>query len=118
MFKVTGMGRLVRDVNIGKATNGQTVATFDLAVENRYGVSYLPVEVWEKSAEACAKYLKKGSQIFVEGDAVIKVFTRKDGRKGMELKLQSPQIEFVNSRYRANKEEAAGGMIDETQEEK
>src|SRR5262245_46218456 len=83
-------GNLVRDPETKKTKNDKTITTFSVAMNHEYGnkeggkqVSYVPVEAWDRLAENCATYRKKGSRVTVSGNL------RQDRWKDDEGKLQS-----------------------------
>ena len=85
--KVILLGRLGKDVEMRNLESGNTVANFTLATSESYknkngekveNTEWHNIVVWGKQAEVAARYLKKGSQIYLEG----KITTRsweKDG---------------------------------------
>lgn len=85
--KVILLGRLGKDVETRNLESGNTVANFTLATSESYknkngekveNTEWHNIVVWGKQAEIAARYLKKGSQIYLEG----KITTRsweKDG---------------------------------------
>lgn len=66
-------GNLTKDVDLKYTQNGKAKATMILAVdrmhrENQQQTADFPrIVVWDKLAEHCERYLKKGSAIAVEG---------------------------------------------------
>ena len=76
MNKVFLVGNLTKDPELKFIPSGQAVANLRLATNRKWKnasgewkeeVTYVSVEVWGKSAEACGEYLKKGSPLLVEG---------------------------------------------------
>lgn len=70
------IGNLVRDPELKAIASGNKVCTFSIATNRTYkdanGVrqektDYHNIVVWGKTAENVATYMKKGSQILVEG---------------------------------------------------
>lgn len=70
------IGRLGRDPELKNTPNGKKVCSFSMAVNRRWkdreGTSqevtdWFNIEAWERLAEICGEYLKKGSLIFLEG---------------------------------------------------
>jgi single-strand DNA-binding protein len=67
-------GRLTKDPEL-RATNGGTaVTTLRVAIQRPNGpeaqdrgAAFIDVEAWKGTAEACCKFLKKGSRVAVEG---------------------------------------------------
>src|SRR5882757_3732278 len=69
------MGNLTKDPEVKSTPQGKTVCSMSIANNRIYSknnekvteVSYFDVDVWGAVGENCAKYLKKGSGIIVEG---------------------------------------------------
>lgn len=77
MNRVMVAGNLTRDPEVREVGEGQTVGVLNLAMNRRLGgggeeavreeTTFVDVEVWNRQAEACERYLRKGSPVFVEG---------------------------------------------------
>lgn len=71
--RVLLIGNLARDPELRHTPQGKAVCEFTLAVDgsSQAGAEkkthFIPVTAWEKTAEACAKHLAKGSLVHVEG---------------------------------------------------
>lgn len=73
--QVTIIGRLVKDPEIKYTASGVPVTKFSIANNSSYMqnnelveyVSYFDINVWGNQAVNCEKYLKKGSQVAVNG---------------------------------------------------
>ncbi len=88
MNKVILMGNLGKDPEVRALESGAKVANFTLATNETYTnkqgervtqTEWHNLEVWNKQAEVAEKYLKKGSQILVEGSIRTRSYTDKDG---------------------------------------
>ena len=66
--KIILIGNLGRDPEIRFTKDGKAIASFSLAVTERKGqdAEWFNIVAWEKLAEICGEYLKKGSQVYVE----------------------------------------------------
>ena len=104
--KVYVIGNLTKDPELRFVPSGQAVANLRLATNRKYKagngewkdeVTYLSVEVWGKSAEACAEYLKKGSACLVEGRLKLKEW-EKDGQKRSMLEVVSERVQFLGGK--------------------
>ena len=103
--KVFLVGNLTKDPEIRFVPSGQAVANLRMATNRKYKagngewkeeVTYLSVEVWGKSAEACGEYLKKGSPLLVEGRLKLKEWTAQDGQKRSMLEVVSERVQFLS----------------------
>jgi single-strand DNA-binding protein len=70
------IGRLGRDPELKNTPNGKKVCSFSMAVNRRWKdregttqevTDWFNIEAWERLAEICGEFLKKGSLIFLEG---------------------------------------------------
>lgn len=113
--KVFLVGNLTKDPEIRFVPSGQAVANLRMATNRKYKagngewkeeVTYLGVEVWGKSAEACGEYLKKGSPLLVEGRLKLKEWTAQDGQKRSMLEVVAERVQFLSGGPR--REGAAG----------
>jgi single-strand DNA-binding protein len=103
--KVLLVGNLTKDPELRFVPSGQAVANLRIATNRKYKagngewkeeVTYVGVEVWGKSAEACGEYLKKGSPLLVEGRLKLKEWTAQDGQKRSMLEVVSERVQFLS----------------------
>jgi single-strand DNA-binding protein len=100
--KVFLMGNLTRDPELRYIPSGQAVCTLGLAVNTKYGsgtdkkeeVLFIDVDVWGKTAENCAEYLKKGRPVLVEGRLKWRQW-EKDGKKNSKIDLTAERVQFL-----------------------
>ncbi|MGZ3498373.1 MAG: single-stranded DNA-binding protein [Vulcanimicrobiaceae bacterium] len=98
--KVILVGRLVRDPEIRYIGSGAGVTKFSIAVNpNKRDAKpedtlFVDIVAWEKLAETCNTYLKKGMNVLVEGRLVIRSFDDKEGnkRKATEVVINTMQM--------------------------
>ena len=112
--KVMLIGRLTRDPEIKTFSNGGKVANIGFAVNNRrknqQSGQWEEVPVWvdlkafnretgRKMADLIEKYLRKGSQAYVEGHLVLEEWAGKeDGKKQTKMVVYVDEIEFLGAR--------------------
>jgi len=67
--KVILVGNIGRDPEVRYTKAGKAVCNFTLAVQERKDqeTEWFNIVAWDKLAEISGEYLKKGSQIYVEG---------------------------------------------------
>ncbi|MFH0919145.1 MAG: single-stranded DNA-binding protein [Fibrobacterota bacterium] len=84
------IGNLGRDPEVRYVSSGNPVANFTLATSESFKdksgtkqtrTVWHNIVVWGKLAEICKQYLKKGSQIYVEGRIDNRSYDDKDGNK-------------------------------------
>ena len=96
------MGNLTRDPEVKYTASGKAVCNIAIANNRVYSkngeknteVSYLDVEVWGVVAENCAKYLKKGSGIIVEG-RLRQDRWEKDGKTLSRVRIVANNVHFM-----------------------
>lgn len=103
MNYVSMIGRLTKIPDIKQTNTGKNVCTFTLAVNRRYKdaqgnatADFFPVQAWEKLAELCARYLDKGSKVFVSGELRNRSYEAKDGSKRTVTEIIANEIEFLS----------------------
>ena len=99
------IGYLGRDPDSRFTPSGKRVTHFSLGVtqrwktgdENRESTEWVNVEVWDRLAEICSEYLKKGSLVYVEGR--IKTDKYEDnGSNRYFTKVVALQVQFLDRR--------------------
>ena len=96
-------GNLATDVEIRTTQSGKSVGQFRLAVK-RWGkkdeADFIPIVCWDKTAENCGKYLKKGSSCIVSGAIQTRTY-EKDGAKRYITEVMAREVEFTGGRQEA-----------------
>ena len=99
------IGYLGREPDSRFTPSGKRVTHFSLGItqrwktgdENRESTEWVNVEVWDRLAEICAEYLKKGSLVYVEGR--IKTDKYEDnGSNRYFTKVVALQVQFLDRR--------------------
>jgi single-strand DNA-binding protein len=103
MIKVSGMGRLVQDVELRYTPNGVAVANFTLASQrNRkdangdYPADFVDCVAWRGLAETIANYTKKGSRLYVDGRLETRIWEKDDGTKVKVTEIQIDNVEIID----------------------
>ena len=116
MNKIIISGNLTRDPEVRYTQNGKAVAKLGIAVHRRFSknadadqptVDFFNMTAWEKTAEFCGKYLKKGSRVIVEGRLQTYSYEGKDGSKRSGVDILIDNIEFGSNKD-ADGENSAG----------
>ena len=86
--RVVLVGRLTRDPELRRTTNGTSVASFTIAIDNRTKgpngektTSFIPCTVWNQAAENVSRFTRKGSLVGIEGRLNQRSYESKDNRK-------------------------------------
>ncbi|MDQ2662400.1 MAG: single-stranded DNA-binding protein [Candidatus Eremiobacteraeota bacterium] len=114
--KVIMVGTLVRDPEIRYIASGAGVTKFRIAVNpNKRDAKpedtlFIDVVAWDKLAETCNTYLKKGMSALVEGRLSIRQYDDKDGNKRQATEVVINTMQMLGSR--GDRENSAGGGDD------
>lgn len=97
------IGNLTRDPEIRYTDGGgKAVTKFSLAVNRKSKggdeVLFIDVVAWEKLADICNQYLKKGQPALVEGRLAIRDYDKKDGTKGRAVEIVASEVQFLGGR--------------------
>ncbi|MGH7327976.1 MAG: single-stranded DNA-binding protein, partial [Polyangiaceae bacterium] len=100
---------LVRDPEIRYINSGAAVTKFTLAVNRRSKqqeeTDFIDCVAWDKLAETCNTYLKKGMSVLVDGRLSIRSYETKEGekRKASEVVVNVMQmLDRANRGYGEN----------------
>lgn len=105
--KITIIGNLGRDPELRYTPQGKAVCDFSLATnEKKRDKDGIPQEIatwfritlWGNQAEAASKYLKKGSQVYIEGRLGLEEWQDRDGNNRQTLTVQANELQFIGSR--------------------
>ncbi len=105
--KVFLIGNLTRDPELRYTGSGKAVCNFDLAVNRSYRDSstnetkrdtlFIRISVWNKMAEICAEYLKKGSKALIEGSLRMDRW-ESEGKTRTRIDVQAQRVQFLSGR--------------------
>ena len=128
--RVTLIGNLGKDPELKYTSGGVAVATFSVATSESWKdqdgnqkeqTQWHNLVAWKKLAEICGEYLKKGSQVYVEGKIQYRTFDGKDGVKRYVTEIVLDKLVMLGSRVGAQTEEpdkpapGSDGTIDDSQ---
>ena len=115
--KVILIGRLTRDPEIRYTNSGTPVVTISLAVNRKSStennVDFIDVVLWKKLAELSNRFLKKGSQVAVDGRLQVRTYESDSGkRKIYEVVASSLQfLDRVNNIQREENSVSSGQKL-------
>ena len=98
-------GNLTRDPQVKFLSNEKCVASFGLAINNRFkgadglvkeDTVFVDVEAWGRTGELVGQYLTKGRQCLIEGRLKLDAWD-KDGVKHTKLKVVADAVHFLDS---------------------
>ena len=104
MNKVELLGRLTKDPEIRYTQSNTPVASFTLAVNRRFAkegeqqADFINIVAWNKTAEFCGKYFKKGSQIALVGRIQTRNWEDDNGQKRYATEVVAEEVYFADSK--------------------
>lgn len=106
MNKVVLMGRLTRDPEVRYTqTTNAVVTSFSLAVNRRFvrqgeerQADFINIVAWNKTAEFCSKYFKKGQQVGVIGRIQTRNWDDEQGQKHYVTEVVAEEAYFADSK--------------------
>ena len=105
--KVILVGNLGKDPEVRHLENGASVANFSIATSETYKdkngnrqeqTEWHNVVLWRGLAEIAEKYLKKGSQIYVEGKLRTRSWQDKDGNTRYTTEVVGDQMTMLGGK--------------------
>lgn len=104
--KVLLMGNLTKDPELRYTPQGTAVANLRMAVNRKFKdrnqelkeeVCFVTAVVWDKQAETCNQYLRKGSPVFVEGRLQSRSWEDAAGQKRSVIEVRAERVQFMGS---------------------
>lgn len=105
--KVLLIGNAGKDPEVRHLQGGAVTATITLATTERYKdrngetkeqTEWHTVVAWRQTAEFVEKYVKKGSQLYVEGKIRTRSWDDQSGQKRYSTEIQADTIQLLGSR--------------------
>ena len=125
--RVILVGNLGRDPEMRYLPSGDPVVNFTVAVGRRRRgtdgnwvdeTDWFRVNCFRRNAEVADQYLKKGSQVLVEGQLQIRQYTGNDGVERTSVEVNCDNFTMLGSRDDAGggSSQAGGGQRDDQQD--
>jgi len=92
------VGNVTKDLELRETQSGKKVCSFDVAVSRRFDreqTDFFRVNVWEKTAENCASYLKKGSKVGITGEMQSRQYETDNGKR-TAWEIRADSVEFLS----------------------
>jgi single-strand DNA-binding protein len=113
------MGRLTQDPELRYTGTQIAVTELRLATsrswtgkdgERREDTLYIDVTVWNRQAENCCQYLRKGSPVHIEGYLKLDTWDDKTtGKKQSKVRVEADRVQFLGSRREDGGNGSSGG---------
>jgi single-strand DNA-binding protein len=116
--KVMIIGNLGKDPEMKYTPQGTPITTFSVAVSRtRKGsdgqvideTEWFRVVAWERLAETCNEYLRKGSKVFIEGRLQTRKYTGQDGQERQIVEVVAQEMQMLDSRQQGQGGYEEGG---------
>ena len=117
--KWIGIGNLGRDPESRYTASGEAICNFSIACsetwkdkqtgERKEMTEWVRISAFGKLAEICSQYLKKGSQVYVEGSLRTRKWTDKDGQERYTTEIRCDDMKMLGSRQGMGAPAAGGG---------
>ncbi len=103
--KVILLGNLTRDIELRHTQSGMALAKFGMAInrkwsqngEQKESTCFVDLTAWGRQAEVLSQYVKKGSQLFVEGRLEYSTWEAEGGGKRSKLEVVVENFQFVGT---------------------
>ena len=122
------LGRLGQDPELRHTGSGSAVCNFTLATneswfdkqanERKEKTTWHNIVVWGASGENCAKYLGKGSKVFIEGRIQTREWEDQNGNKRYTTEIVASSVQFLDTKgggggRRDEPKQGGGGFSDD-----
>ena len=127
MNNVVLIGRVTRDVELKFIpSTGMAIASFNLAVDKGlYGekkqqaisqgrptADFLNIKVFGKSAENCANFLSKGSQVAIQGRVTTNNYKDQEGKMHYNTEITADRVEFIKRKKETSNAPSGNNFAD------
>lgn len=101
------IGNLTADPEIRTMPNGEQVANFSIALNERYkakdgnvveNVEYVRIVLYRRLAEIAGQYLHKGSQVYIEGRLKTRKWQDNNGQDRYTTEIQGDNLQMLGGR--------------------
>ena len=102
------IGHLGRDPEVRTTQGGDTIANFSVATterwrdrasgEQREATEWHRITAYQKLADVCGKFLRKGSKVFVQGKLVTRKWTDRDGVERYITEIRAQDMKMLDGK--------------------
>ena len=109
--KVILVGNLTRDIELRYLPNGSALAKLGLATNRRYKkqdgtqaeeTCFIDVNLFGRTAEVANQYLKRGSQVLIEGRLVLESWMDSNGQKKSRHSITAESMQMLGRPQNSN----------------
>ncbi len=107
------IGNLTADPEIRTMPNGEQVANFTIALNEKYkakdgniveNVEYVRIVLYRRLAEIAGQYLHKGSQVYIEGRLKTRKWQDSNGQDRYTTEIQGDNLQMLGGRQDEHKQ--------------
>ena len=104
--KVILVGNLGADPELRYTPSGKAVASFSIATTEQWGskdgekgerTEWHRIVAWARLGEICGEYLRKGSQVYIEGRLQTRSWEDRDGNKRYTTEIVAQSMQMLGS---------------------
>lgn len=105
--KVQLIGHLGRDPEVRYLPNGDAVSNFSIATTEKWknqagepqeATEWHRITAFARLAEIVGQYLKKGSQVYIEGKIQSRKYQDKDGHEKVSVEIRASELQMLGGR--------------------
>ena len=109
------IGRLGRDPEVRYMPNGEAVCNFSIATDETWKdqsgqrqtkTEWHAITLYRRMAEVAGQYLKKGSQVYIEGRIQSRKYTGKDGIERTAYEIIGSEMKMLGGKAEGSSESA------------
>ncbi|MFP5042746.1 single-stranded DNA-binding protein [Parasediminibacterium sp. JCM 36343] len=124
MLKLLAIGHLGKDAVVNNV-NGKSVINFNVAHSEKYKdaqgtqidkTTWVSCAYWTDRT-AIAPYLKKGTQVYVEGIPEVRTYTTNDGRHDAVISMRIMNIQLLGAKNADGSDNQGGGYTAQPQQQ-
>ena len=95
--KYLAIGNLTQDPVVKEFGNDKKVCNFSLAINTSKNSEafFIEIQTWDRNADKCIKFLKKGSRVFIEGRLKSSKWQDKTGQTRSKTFCTADVIQFL-----------------------
>lgn len=93
------LAHLVKDPELKQTSTGKSICVMRICISENQAKTkcFIDCESWDKTADACAKFLKKGREVLIEGELCMSSWTTKEGTTQSKNFIRANKVKFLNS---------------------
>jgi single-strand DNA-binding protein len=115
--RITIVGYCGRDPELRYTPTGNAVCKLSVATSEKRrdeeSTTWFRISVWGKQGELCNEYLRKGSQVYVEGRVRVEEYTDRDGGRRYSLEVTATDVQFLGRKTENGGDTAPQRLSDE-----